>query len=86
MSVRTKFGLDADEYSNSTRIIIVKVSSQSSIGLIVDEVKEVIQLSEDQIQTIVKDVSDEKAFFSGVGKMKNDELVTLLNLEGVIPA
>ena len=38
MSLRLKMGLEPDEYTNKTRIIIVKSESNASIGLIVDEV------------------------------------------------
>ncbi|MBN2222640.1 MAG: purine-binding chemotaxis protein CheW [Vallitaleaceae bacterium] len=83
MSVRNKFELQPDSYSNSTRIIIVKVEGHA-IGLIVDQVLEVIQLSDDQIEKIVRDSADDKAkFVYAVGKIGN-ELVTLLNIEALI--
>jgi purine-binding chemotaxis protein CheW len=83
MSVRYKFELDEDVYTNATRIIIVKVDNHA-MGLLVDEVLEVIQLSEDQIEKIVRDSQDEKAkFVYAVGKLGN-ELVTLLNIEALI--
>lgn len=83
MSVRSKFELEDDEYTNSTRIIIVKVDGHA-IGLIVDEVLEVIQLSQDQIEKIVRDNTDEKAkYVYAVGKIE-EELVTLLNIEALI--
>jgi purine-binding chemotaxis protein CheW len=84
MSMRIKFTLDEIEYNNDTRIIIIKVDNQS-MGLIVDEVKEVIQLTEKAIQTKVNESNEEKSsYISGIGKIQGDELVTLLNLQGVI--
>lgn len=83
MSVRNKFALEDDVYTNSTRIIIVKVEGHA-IGLVVDEVLEVIQLTENQIEKIVRDSQDEKAkYVYAVGKL-GDELVTLLNIEALI--
>lgn len=83
MSVRLKFGLESDEYTNATRIIIIKVEG-NAIGLIVDQVKEVIPLSEDNIEKVSKDANDEKsAYVSGVGKT-GEGLVTLLNIKGFI--
>lgn len=83
MSVRQKFELKDDEYTNSTRIIIVKVDGHA-IGLLVDEVLEVIQLSGDHIEKIVRDTTEEKArFVYAVGKVE-EELVTLLNIEALI--
>jgi purine-binding chemotaxis protein CheW len=83
MSVRNKFDLKADEYTNATRIIIVKVEGHP-IGLLVDEVLEVIQLSSEQIEKIVRDSADEKAkYVYAVGKL-GSELITLLNVEALI--
>ena len=83
MSVRLKFNLEDDELSNNTRIIFVKVDG-NEIGLIVDEVKEVIQLSADDIDMIAQDPNDEKAnYVYGVGKI-GEALVTLLNIEALI--
>lgn len=83
MSVRNKFNLNQDEYTNLTRIIIVKVEG-NEIGLIVDEVLEVVQLSEEQIEKLVRDSHDDKSkFVYAVGKL-GEELVTLLNVEALI--
>jgi purine-binding chemotaxis protein CheW len=83
MSVRNKFNLRQDEYSNSTRIIIVKVEGHE-IGLIVDEVLEVVQLAESQIEKLIRDTNDDKSkFVYAVGKM-GEELVTLLHVEALI--
>ena len=83
MSVRSKFNLVADAYTNATRIIIVKVDG-NAIGLVVDQVLEVIELSEDHIDKFVRDSADEKdKFVFGVGKI-GEELVTLLNIEALI--
>ena len=83
MSVRLKFGLEADEYTNTTRIIIIKVEG-NAIGLLVDQVKEVIPLTEDDIEKVAKDVNDEKAaYVSGVGKT-DEGIITLLNIKGFI--
>lgn len=85
MSMRLKFGLEPDEYANATRIIIIKPETQSAIGIIVDEVKEVVTLTEEEIDkpnaTDNNDVS--KQYLSGVGK-HGDGLITLLNIISVI--
>jgi purine-binding chemotaxis protein CheW len=83
MSVRVKFDLEQDQFTNATRIIIVKIDG-NAIGLIVDEVLEVIQLSEVQIEKIVSDSDDEKSkYVYAVGKV-GEELVTLLNVGAII--
>lgn len=83
MSVRNKFSLHEDVYTNLTRIIIVKVEG-NAIGLVVDEVLEVVQLSDEQIEKLVRDSHDDKSkYVYAVGKM-GEELVTLLNVEALI--
>lgn len=85
MSLRLKFGLEPDEYTNTTRIIIIKLEPQSAIGIIVDEVKEVVTLGEDSIEKPnVSDASDSMVqYLSGIGK-HGDGLISLLNIASVI--
>ncbi len=85
MSLRLKFGLEPDEYTNATRIIIIKLEPQSAIGLIVDEVREVVDLTEEAIEkNTTADFHDEKAqYLSGIGK-NGDSLISLLNIASVI--
>ena len=42
MSVRKKMNLDDDVITNASRIIILKLEEKGTIGIIVDEVKEVL--------------------------------------------
>ncbi|MDO4166450.1 MAG: chemotaxis protein CheW [Eubacteriales bacterium] len=85
MSLRLKFGLEPDEYTNATRIIIIKLEPQSAIGLIVDEVREVVDLTEEAIEkNTTADFNDEKAqYLSGIGK-NGESLISLLNIASVI--
>lgn len=84
MSLRLKFGLDPDEYTNASRILIIKLEPQSSVGIIVDEVKEVVTLTDNNIDKADYNANDEKSLYlSGVGKHE-DGLISLLNIAGVI--
>lgn len=83
MSIRLKFGLEQDEFDNATRIIIVKLDAQSAIGIIVDEVKEVVTLDESMISKVNTELDEKNNFLSGVGK-HGDGLISLLNIQGVI--
>ncbi|PKM54082.1 Chemotaxis protein CheW [Petrocella atlantisensis] len=83
MSIRLKFDMEEDVLTDNTRIIFVKLEG-NEIGLIVDEVKEVIQLSEADIDNISRESHEEKdAYVFGVGKV-GESLVTLLNIEELI--
>ena len=84
MSVRRKFELDEDVITDKTRIIILKPEHQEAIGIIVDEVKEVLALDADSIEKIQSNQNDEKAkYINAVGKY-NDNLISILNINGVI--
>ena len=83
MSLRLKMGLEADEYTNKTRIIIVKLESNAPIGLIVDEVKEVVTLDESSIDEVIRDSKVDETFINGIGK-NGEALISLLDLNTVI--
>ena len=44
ISLRLKMGLEEDVITKATRIIIIKLESNECIGVLVDEVKEVVTL------------------------------------------
>lgn len=85
MSIRVKMELPEDEYTRSTRIIILKLEQQGSMGVIVDEVKEVVTLQNSQIEKVAYDSKEEKAnFIYAIGKDANGGLISLLDLKTVI--
>lgn len=85
MSIRTKMELPEDEYEKSTRIIILKMEQQGNIGVIVDEVKEVVTLNNSQIEKVSYDSKEEKDnFIFAIGKYEDGGLVSLLDLNAVV--
>lgn len=83
MSLRSRFGLPADEFDNHTRILIIKIEPQAAVGIIVDEVKNVVTISEDAIDHVTNSDDEKAIYISGVGKHE-EGLVTILNLQNVI--
>lgn len=84
MSVRVKMGLEPDEYTKSTRIIILKVEQQATIGIIVDEVKEVVTLNSSEIEKTSYENKEEKSLYvSAIGKQEGS-LISLLDLNAVV--
>lgn len=83
MDLRARFKLPPVEETEETRIIILKLE-EISIGVIVDQVLQTIQLGEDSIENtsslINSSVSD---YIHGIGKV-NGEIVTLLNFEKLV--
>lgn len=84
MSMRLKFGLDDDVYTNATRIIIIKLEPQYAVGIIVDEVKEVVTLEDENVEKVTNSaIEDKNNFLSGIGKHK-EGLISLLHISSVI--
>lgn len=84
MSIRIKMGLEPDVETKSSRIIILKLEQQGTIGVIVDEVKEVVTLESNQIEKIAYDSKDEKdSFLCGIGKC-DGSLISLLDVNSVV--
>lgn len=83
MSMRLKMGLPADEETKATRIIIVKLEQFGTIGMIVDEVKEVVTLDmAEQVEKMAYDKDEKNNFIIGVGKYEGG-LISLLDLNAV---
>ena len=85
MSLRTRFGLEADVFTKDTRILILKPEAHGNIGVIVDAVKGVLTIDSSNIdKPSAKNADEDKiVFLSGVGKNGND-LVSILNVACVI--
>lgn len=84
VSLRLKMGLEAEEYTKATRIIIIKSETEGTMGLIVDEVKEVVTLYESQMEKIESELKNEGInYVNYVGKQENGSLISLLDLTSI---
>lgn len=83
LSLRKRIGLEEVENTPATRIIIVRPEEQAApFGIIVDEVREVITLTNDDIDRLSFD--DSKVNFSlGIGKYDN-QLINILNITAMV--
>ena len=79
MSIRKKMGLDEDVITDVSRIIILKLEEKGSIGVIVDEVREVITLNMAEVE---KQASKD-GFINGIGK-NNGELISLFEINAIV--
>lgn len=80
VSMRLKMGLAQDEITKQTRIIVLKLEQEGNVGFLVDEVKEVVTLSSDEIEKLAYESKEEKTgLISAVGK-HNGELISLFDL------
>ena len=84
MSIRTKMDLEPDEFTDVTRIIILKLEEHGVLGILVDEVREVVTLAPEEIDKVAYDAKSSKSnFINGVGK-HGEELISLFDTNSFI--
>ena len=84
MSARLKMGLEADEITKNTRIIILRLELQGLVGILVDEVKEVITLGESEIDRSNQNAKrGDATYINGIGK-SGDSLVSIFEINAII--
>ncbi len=84
MSLRLKMELDEDEITKDTRIIILKLNQHEPIGLIVDSVKEVVNINMSEVEKVTFDTKDDRtSYVQGIAK-QNEDLISLLDLGTVL--
>lgn len=83
ISLRRKMNLDDEAYTDNSRIIITDIDNDKQVGLIVDEVKEVLEIPDDEIMEPSPFLKKDESLISGVGK-KDDELISVFNMEMLI--
>jgi purine-binding chemotaxis protein CheW len=83
IDTRTRFGLEPDEVTDNSRIVIIEAEKQV-IGILVDSVAEVVYLKQSEIDTAPNVGTDESArFIQGVSNYE-DELLILVDLNKLL--
>lgn len=78
-NLRKRFNLPSREFDEDTKIIMVNANS-SSMGFIVDEVKEILRVEEEDIEYMSDITADAKGkFIAGVAKIEG-RMVMLLDI------
>lgn len=87
MDLRLKFGLEEMEYNERTCIVVVEITlneTRKLMGLIVDTVSEVANLTTDQIEPPPEyGFQNNQGFLIGVGKVK-ERVILLLDIERIL--
>lgn len=85
VNLRERFGLSEVEQSVRRRIIVANIA-EKRYGIVVDGVREIVEIEEDQIEHEVTSVFGDKAdYTSGIAKMDN-RLLIILDLVSVLNA
>ena len=88
IDLKEKFSIGISEMTSKTCIIIVDIQTESGIqtnGLMVDEVSEVLDISDGYIEPVPKygNTQIDQEFMSGIGKVK-DRVVILLDIQKIL--
>lgn len=82
-NLRRRFNLPCPEFDEDTKIIIAN-SSTSEIGIIVDGVREIIKVEDDEFDPAPESLNNIRdRFLSGTAKLGN-RLILMLDLEKVL--
>jgi len=87
IDLRLKFGFDSQDDTDKTCIVVVHVASPSGsviMGIIVDEVSEVLDISADQIEPPPSfGVAVDTDFILGMGKV-GEQVITILGIDKLL--
>jgi purine-binding chemotaxis protein CheW len=85
IDMRERFGMEKKTYSEMTRVIVTKIE-EKLIGMIVDQVSQVLELSQDDVSEapdIIHGLSRE--YIEGIGRM-NESMIIILRIQKVLTA
>lgn len=86
VDLRKRFALVAKEYGKETRIVLVELNIGIVVGMIVDQVNEVFQITHDKMKGVPQlgslKTKISRNFIKGVAK-KDNKLVIFLNVEKI---
>ena len=83
IDLKKRLGLQDMEYTDDTRIVVVR-EDDLEVGMIVDAVTGVITLNGEHIDAAKAVDNANSRFITGVGKVEEERLIILLNLEAII--
>lgn len=80
INLRKRMNLADVELTKESRIIVLNLENDELMGIIVDDVKEVMNISNNEIEEPSPFVKRKDSFISGVGK-KQDELISIFEVD-----
>jgi purine-binding chemotaxis protein CheW len=83
MDLRLRLGLEARPRTRRARILLVTTDPGEVVGLLVDEVRHVVRLSEDELELTPALGGDMSEHVLGVGRPRG-EFIVLLDLAAVV--
>ena len=85
MSLRRRMNYDDDCFTSNSRIIILNIGEDNLLGIVVDEVNEVLNISSNDIEQPSQFIKNDASVVSGVGKI-GDMIISILSVDSMIDA
>ncbi|HOO33805.1 MAG TPA: chemotaxis protein CheW [Thermotogota bacterium] len=82
IDTRVKFMLDSKSTHDGDRVVVVYVGDKK-IGIVVDEVKEVLTLGQDQLEEPPRTGGSASSFISAIAKM-DDRMLMIIDIDKVL--
>ncbi len=84
INLKRRFKIGAEEITKETRIIVINLD-EKEIGFIVDEASQTLRLEENQIDPTPDIISGiDRRYIIGVGKISEDRLLILIDLQKIL--
>lgn len=83
LNMRKRFNMPVKETDDNTKIVMVNTGA-SIVGLIVDSVREIIRVDDQDMENAPKIIGDlKRRFINGVAKV-NERIILLLDMESIL--
>ena len=84
MSIHRRMELEESEITDKSRVVILRIEENGLLGIIVDEVSEVVTLTRDEIDPPNRDSRSTKdSFINGIGK-NGGRLISLFDITTIV--
>ena len=82
LSMHKRMKRGEDVITKDSRVIILNLEDDKLLGIIVDDVKEVMNISSEEIEEPNEYLKKDDSFISGVGK-KDDDLISIFEVNSI---
>lgn len=83
MSFRSRLNIGVDTTTKDSRIIILNLEDDNLLGITVDEVTEVLNISSSEIEQPSPFINEEQSIVKGIGKLGED-LISIISVNSII--
>lgn len=82
MNLRKKLGFQSEKIDPLWKLIVIRTNKQDELGIIVDEIKKVVDILDINRRKIAKTGEFDKYIY-GIGKY-NDKLISIININSLL--